>query len=70
MSNAQDKVRDPAHLTRKLRGVAHANCNLIFKHSSSIPMFLHNFNGYDGRLLARASLPNRKIHVLGEGYEK
>ena len=48
-----DKVRDHDHLTGKYRGAAHNKCNLTnFKQKSSsfVPIFLHNFSGYDCHL--------------------
>ena len=48
-----DKVRDHDHLTGKYRGSAHNKCNLIAKQnqSSFVPIYFHNFSGYDCHLI-------------------
>ena len=48
-----DKVRDHDHLTGKYRGAAHNKCNLNCKQKSSsfVPIFFHNFSGYDCNLI-------------------
>ena len=50
---AVQKVRDHDHLTGKYRGTAHNRCNLNCKKkaSSFIPIFFHNFSGYDCHLI-------------------
>ena len=47
------KVRDHDHLTGKYRGAAHNICNINCKQRSSsfIPIFFHNFSGYDCHLI-------------------
>ena len=47
------KVRDHDHLTGKYRGAAHNICNINCKQKSSsfIPIFFHNFSGYDCHLI-------------------
>ena len=47
------KVRDHDHLTGKYRGAAHNRCNLNCKQklSSFVPIFFHNFSGYDCHLI-------------------
>ena len=44
-----EKVRDHDHLTGKYRGAAHNICNINCKQRSSsfVPIFFHNFSGYD-----------------------
>ena len=46
------KVRDHDHLTGKYRGAAHNICNINCKQRSSsfVPLFFHNFSGYDCHL--------------------
>ena len=48
-----EKVRDHDHLTGKYRGAAHNRCNLNCekKSSSFVPIFFHNFRGYDCHLI-------------------
>ena len=45
----EDKVRDHDHLTGKYRGAAHNICNIQSQQRSSsfVPIFFHNFSGYD-----------------------
>ena len=47
------KVRDHDHLTGKYRGAAHNICNINCKQKSSsfVPIFFHNFSGYDCHLI-------------------
>ena len=50
---ATQKVRDHDLLTGKYRGAAHNKCNRNCKQKSSlfVPIFFHNFNGYDCHLI-------------------
>jgi hypothetical protein len=54
-----DSVRDHDHLTGKLRGAAHNECNLKYKVAKFIPVVIHNLKKYDGHLILSAV--NRKI---------
>ena len=47
-----DKVRDHDHLTGQFIGAAHNSCNLNRKSILKIPMFAHNFAGYDSHFIA------------------
>ena len=49
----EDKVRDHDLLTGKYRGAAHNICNINCKQRSSsfVPIFFHNFSGYDCHLI-------------------
>ena len=51
--DGEDNVRDHDHLTGKYRGAAHNKCNLNCKKRSSsfVPIFFHNFSGYDCHLI-------------------
>ena len=66
------KVRDHDHLTGKYRGAAHSICNLHLKQYKKIPVFLHNFRGYDGHLIALATehFSQTKLKIIGQSYEK
>ena len=48
-----EKVRDHDHLTGKYRRAAHNICNINCKQRSSsfVPIFFHNFSGYDCHLI-------------------
>ena len=66
------KVRDHDHVTGLYIGPAHNSCNLRAKQTYKIPIFFHNFRGYDGHFITRA-LKNygaQKISVIGQGMEK
>ena len=66
------KVRDHDHLTGKFRGAAHNRCNLRMKKSYKIPVFFHNFRGYDSHLIVKgmAAFPEMKIRIIGQTLEK
>ena len=63
----EDKVRDHDHLTGKYRGAAHNICNINCKQRSSsfVPIFFHNFSGYDCHLIFQELL----IQAFEKGYE-
>ena len=66
------KVRDHDHYTGKYRGAAHSMCNLALRRTYKIPVFFHNFRGYDAHLISQAmgDFKGDKISVIGQGMEK
>ena len=69
-----EKVRDHDHLTGKYRGAAHDICNINCKQKSSsfVPIFFHNFSGYDCHLIFEELLT--QAYTVGKqsckiGYE-
>jgi len=66
------KVRDHDHITGRYLGAAHARCNLRAQLSFRIPVFFHNFRGYDGHFITKAlkHFGQEKIGVIGQGMEK
>ena len=66
------KVRDHDHITGKFRGAAHARCNLQLRKTVKIPVFFHNFRGYDSHLIVHAlpHFPEERIRVIGQSMEK
>lgn len=48
------KVRDHDHRTGRYRGVAHHTCNLQVKKETFIPIYAHNFSGFDSHLVVKA----------------
>ena len=54
------KVRDHGPLTCKDNGVAHEQCNLILRKRNKVPLFFHNYRGYDWHLLLWG-LPHSQI---------
>ena len=69
---AFSKVRDHNHYTGLYRGAAHQKCNLLMRKSYKVPVFFHNFRGYDSHLVVQAlgKFKDRKIRVLGQTIEK
>jgi len=47
-------VRDHDHITGEFIGHAHSICNLHRKEAHKIPVFCHNFSGYDSHFLMQA----------------
>jgi hypothetical protein len=66
------KVRDHDHVTGEFRGAAHSYCNLKMRQQAKIPVFFHNFRGYDSHLIVQAfdQFKERNISVIGSGMEK
>ena len=66
------KVRDHDHVTGEYIGPAHNQCNLQAKQTYKIPIFFHNFRGYDGHFITKAlnHFGKEKIQVIGQGMEK
>ena len=48
----KDKVRDHDHLPGRFLGAAHSSCNLRHHKTLKIPIFFHNFHGYDAHITA------------------
>ena len=70
-----DKVRDHDHYTGDFMGSAHQACNLQRSDKKMVPMFAHNFSGYDGHMLLKhldiERLPeDTKINSLPLNTEK
>jgi hypothetical protein len=67
-----DKVRDHDHITGNFRGAAHNRCNLQTRKQYKIPIFFHNFRGYDSHLIVQAlnQFPTKEITIIGQGMEK
>ena len=66
------KVRDHDHLTGNYIGAAHRQCNIERPVNYLIPVFFHNFRGYDGHLIIHQfqCYPEREIKVIGQNMEK
>lgn len=66
------KVRDHDHVTGLYRGAAHRSCNLLLRRTIKIPVFIHNFRGYDSHLIigALGLFKHLNITVIGQGMEK
>ena len=66
------KVRDHDHITGIYRGAAHSKCNLQLQKTYKIPVFFHNFRGYDSHLLVHSlpKYPDRKISLIAQSMEK
>ena len=68
----QRKVRDHDHITGTYRGAAHSKCNLYLRRQNKLPVFIHNFRGYDSHLIVPAftQFKGMDIDVIGQGLEK
>ena len=67
-----DKVRDHCHITGKYRGAAHNRCNLQLRKTYKIPVFFHNWRGYDSHLIVHKlpNYPNLNVNIIGQTMEK
>ena len=65
-------VRDINHITGFFLGAAHRNYNLVRPDSFRIPVFVHNFSGYDEHLIIHefGKRPDHKIKVIGKNRTK
>ena len=68
----EDKVLDHDHVTGLYRGPAHSRCNLMMRKLYKIPVFFHNFNGYDSHLLVwgLAFQKEKRLSIIPPGMEK
>ena len=66
------KVRDHDHITGWFIGAAHRLCNMKRPVSFYIPVFFHNFRGYDAHLIVHefGKRPDREIKVIGQNMDK
>jgi len=60
LSDDGDKVRDHCHFTGQYLGSAHKLCNLQRKAKFKLPMYAHNFTGYDSHFLMQAFATSEK----------
>ena len=65
------KVRDHDHITGNFIGAAHRQCNIERPVNYLIPVFFHNFRGYDGHLIVHQFRfhRDRQIKVIGQNME-
>ena len=66
------KVLDHDHFTGKIIGAAHSICNLERRKCFQIPVFFHNFRGYDSHFIAKAfsRYPQIPIRPIAQTMEK
>ena len=71
IDNDDEKIRDHCHVTGKLRGAAHWDCNINFQLTKKIPVILYNLKGYDSHLIfSELNKSDVKINVIPDGLEK
>jgi hypothetical protein len=65
-------VRDHDHITGASRAAAHSQCILRLLTTYKIPVFIHNFRGYDSHLivLAFTHFKDMVMQVIGRNLEK
>ena len=66
------KVRDHDNITGDFLGAAHLQCNLQRAVSFQIPVFFHNFRGYDAHFIVYefGKLLDREIKTIGQNIKK
>ena len=66
------RVADHDHITGKFRGPAHNECNLKARTQYKIPVFFHNWRGYDSHIVVSAltRYPDRSVDIIGQTMEK
>lgn len=67
------KVLDHNHITGEFMGAAHQDCNLLRQEHKRIPLFCHNFSGYDSHFIMKAfkkDLGSVKLECLPYNTEK
>ncbi len=67
-----EKQAVPNLATRNYRGCAHVDCYSREKSMFRIPVYFHNFRGYDGHLIVWGLAVDQgaKINIIGQGMEK
>ena len=71
IDNEDEKVRDHCHITSKLRGAAHWDCNINFQLTKKVPLIFHNLKGYDSHLIfSELNKFNVKISAIPNVVEK
>jgi hypothetical protein len=66
------KVRNHDHISGKVFGIAHRDCNLQFKQVEFIPVILHNLRGFDGHLIMQkfGLFKNKRLNVIANSNER
>ena len=65
------KCRDHHHLSGKYRGALCNFCNLQKKNLRLIPLYCHNFSGFDSHLILRSlDIDQTKFETLSRNSEK
>ena len=59
-----DRVRDHCHFTGKYFGPAHNECNIKRVHNFKVPIFAHNFSGYDSHFVIEAIARHAEVGEL------
>ena len=71
INNDEEKVRDHCHVTGKLRGAAHWDCNISFQLTKRIPVIFQNLRGYGSHLIFNEFHKfDLKLSVIPYGLEK
>ena len=65
-------VRDHDHFSGLYRGACHNKCNLSRRKGTTVPLYAHNFVGFDGHLIVKklAKMKNRRVELLARNRQK
>ena len=66
--------RDDCHICQKFRGPVHKQCNISYKLSNDVIVFIHNLKRYDGHLIMQnigqfAEKHNASLECVAKGIE-
>ena len=71
IDNDEEKVRDHCHVTGKVGGAAHWDCNIKLELAEKVPVIFHNLRSYNKHLIcSEFEKFNLKISVIPNGLEK
>ena len=66
-----EKVRDPSHVTGKLRGAAYWSCNINLQITKNVSVIFHNLRGYNSHsIFCEINKFDVKIDVIPNKLEK
>ena len=71
IDNEEEKIRDHCHVTGRIKGSAHGNCNINLKLMTKGPLIFYNLRGYDSHLsFSWLYKFDVKVTVIPNGLEK
>ena len=71
IDNEEEKIRDHCHVTGRIKGSAHGNCNINLQLMTKGPLIFYNLRGYDSHLsFSWLYKFDVKVTVIPNGLEK